>query len=176
MKLIYSLVLLAGLNVHAQADYVTAEWSIDYFTKDIVNPIENAQQMPAISGATCWDHAGATYNIDPWLLYSIAKVESGYNPWAINVNKNGTMDIGTMQINSAWLPTLKKFGIEKAHLFDHCLSIHIGAWVLAQNIRTFGFNRVAIGAYNAANPYKRAQYANKVLNTYQKLVDSHFAK
>ena len=159
------------LPAFAQYAYVPAEWSIDYFTQEIINPINSNQQMQqeASNNLNCWDHAGLTYNVDPWLLYSIAKVESNYNPYAVNLNKNGSWDIGTMQINSAWLPTLKKFGIEKYHLFDHCLSIHIGAWVLAQNIRAFGFNHVAIGAYNAASHDKRMRYANKVLSVYGKI-------
>ena len=33
--------------------------------------------------ANCWDNAGHYYHVDPWLLYAIAKVESGMNPHAV---------------------------------------------------------------------------------------------
>ncbi|MDT1883288.1 lytic transglycosylase domain-containing protein, partial [Acinetobacter baumannii] len=57
----------------------------------------------------CYIPAGARYNVDPTLIYSIAGVESDHDNLAINkANSNGTADYGLMQINSIWLPHLKK--------------------------------------------------------------------
>ena len=44
-------------------------------------------------------------------------------------NRDGSRDIGLMQINSSWLPTLVGHGINDHHLFDACTSIHVGACV-----------------------------------------------
>ena len=74
--------------------------------------------------AECWFDAGQRHNIDPLLLYSIAKVESSLNPSAINRNRNGTYDIGLMQINSTHLPRLSKAGITREKLLnDSCTSV-----------------------------------------------------
>lgn len=115
------------------------------------------------SGASaCWQDAAAQYGMNPYLLYAIAKTESNLNPSAINRNKNGSYDIGLMQINSSWLPTLRKYGIEEAQLWDACINIHVGAWVLAQNMRRMGNSWEAVGAYNARNSELRIKYAQKV--------------
>jgi len=112
--------------------------------------------------AACWEEAAARYGVHPYLLYAIAKTESGLNPKAMNRNKNGSYDLGLMQINSSWFRTLCKYGIEEQHLLDPCTSIHVGAWILAQNIRRMGNSWEAVGAYNASKPAIRLRYAQKV--------------
>jgi len=118
--------------------------------------------LPASSAATCWDEAGRRYGINSYLLYAIAKTESSLNPSAINRNKNGSYDIGLMQINSRWLPTLLKYGIREEQLLDACTSINVGAWILAENMRRLGNTWNAVGAYNARSSDKRLRYAMKV--------------
>jgi soluble lytic murein transglycosylase-like protein len=110
----------------------------------------------------CWEDAAARYGINPYLLYAIAKTESGLNPQALNRNKNGTYDIGLMQINSSWLPTLRKYGVNEQQLYDPCTSIHVGAWILAQNMQKLGNSWEAVGAYNARDAALRMKYAAKV--------------
>lgn len=110
----------------------------------------------------CWEEAASRYGVNPYLLYAIARTESGLNPLATNRNKNGSYDIGLMQINSSWLPTLRKYGVDEQQLFDPCTSIHVGAWVLAQNMQRMGNSWEAVGAYNARNPELRMKYAQKV--------------
>jgi hypothetical protein len=67
-----------------------------------------------------------------------------------------------MQINSTWLPTLRKWGIDRSQLLDACISAYIGAWILEQNIKQYGLTWNAVGAYNAASPEKRLAYANRI--------------
>ncbi len=112
--------------------------------------------------AACFDQAGARYGIAPSLLKAISAVESGFNPVARNRNRNGSEDIGHMQINSRWLGVLVSYGIGRNQLFDPCVNTHVGAWILAQNISRLGYGWDAIGAYNARSPEKRAAYARRV--------------
>jgi soluble lytic murein transglycosylase-like protein len=113
--------------------------------------------------AACWHEIGDKYGINPYLLYAIAKTESGLNPKAINrSNKNGSYDVGLMQINSSWFPKLRQYGISEQHLYQPCVSIEVGAWILAQNISRMGNSWEAVGAYNARNPERRRIYASKV--------------
>lgn len=111
----------------------------------------------------CLLDAAKRYAVSPRLLWSIAKVESGFNPRATNINTNGSMDIGLMQINTGWLPTLSRYGITRDHLFDPCVSLYVGAWVMAQNIQRHGPTLKALGAYNAVDPDKQLRYVRKVL-------------
>ncbi|HEI8868859.1 lytic transglycosylase domain-containing protein [Serratia sp. AKBS12] len=132
---------------------------------------------PAFSSfADCWEQAGARYGIEPELLQAIAMVESSLNPKATNTNTNGTADFGLMQINSSHLATLKKFNITSKHLLnDPCQNVMTGAWILAGNIRRFGYSWEAVGAYNAGTaqtPQRQAlrqKYIRKVVPQYLKL-------
>lgn len=118
----------------------------------------------SVNGA-CWSEAEAAYGVPAKLLYAIAKVETKFNPKAISKpNKNGSYDIGLMQINSGWLPTLKKFNISERGLLDPCTNIMVGAWILSNNIKKLGYNWNAVGAYNANTSWKRDIYAKKVHN------------
>lgn len=116
----------------------------------------------ALPAAACWQEAGERYQVSPALLYAIARTESGLNPAAVNRNRNGSTDIGLMQINSVWLPQLAKHGISERHLWEPCTNIHVGAWVLSQKVRKLGMTWDAVGAYNATTPAKRISYAWKV--------------
>lgn len=80
----------------------------------------------------------------------------------IATNANGSRDIGRMQINSSWLPTLARFGIHERDLLDGCVNTYVGAWILSQNIARLGLDWNAIGAYNATSPDKRLAYEAKI--------------
>ncbi len=116
----------------------------------------------AVPVHACWDDAAARYQVSSALLHAIARTESGLNPQAVGRNRDGSRDIGLMQINSWWLPTLARHGIREQDLFEPCTSIHVGAWILAQNVARYGYTWEAVGAYNAASPSLRQIYAEKV--------------
>jgi len=103
----------------------------------------------------CFDYAGKYYQVSPLLLKAIAKVESGFNPKAKNINKNGSVDIGIMQINSSWLPYLRKYGIKPEHLWNPCYNVLIGAMVLRYCINLYGNTWRAVDCYNKG---RKAQY------------------
>lgn len=144
------------------------------------NPIVNAlRQTTAFIAALCFMHgtaladciddAAAFQHVNVSLMRGIAQVESGMQPNRVNTNSNGTTDIGLMQINSSWLPVLAREGISEQSLFDPCTNAYVGAWILSENIRQFGPNWNAVGAYNAASPDKRLSYARKVYDAVQSI-------
>ena len=116
----------------------------------------------ALPAHACWDAAAQRYQVSSALLYAIARTESGLNPQAIGRNGNGSRDIGLMQINSSWLPTLASHGINERDLFEPCINIHVGAWILAGNVSRLGYTWDAVGAYNATRPTLRRAYIEKV--------------
>lgn len=128
--------------------------------------------------ADCWEETASRYDIEPELLQAIAAVESGYRAGAINTtNSNGTRDIGLMQINSIHLPRLLKQGITEDRLLSEpCLSVEVGASILAEFIRRFGYNWTAVGSYNvgpgagAQRDALRLRYAEKVWARYEALM------
>lgn len=101
----------------------------------------------------CFDLHGQAYGVNPNLLRALARTESSMNPRAINGSHQahtGSVDIGLMQINSRWLPTLSRFGIQREDLHDACTNIEVGAWILSTLMRDKGDSWDAVGAWNAA--------------------------
>lgn len=128
--------------------------------------------------AYCWAEAASRYDIEPELLQAIAAAESGYRAEAMNyANSNGTRDIGLMQINSIHLPRLLKLGITEQRLLDEpCLSVEVGASILADFVKQFGYNWTAIGSYNVGGgpgterEALRLRYAQKIWVRYEELM------
>jgi soluble lytic murein transglycosylase-like protein len=116
----------------------------------------------SIGRADCLDDAAHSFALDPLLVRSIAEHESRMQPLAVNRNRDGSYDIGLMQINSRWLPTLARAGIEAPQLWNACVNAYVGAWILRSNVERFGPTWKAVGAYNAASPEKQLRYANQI--------------
>ncbi|MCY0387203.1 lytic transglycosylase domain-containing protein [Robbsia sp. Bb-Pol-6] len=114
----------------------------------------------------CWTEAARAYGLDARLMYVIGERESGLNATALNRNRDGSYDIGVMQINSHWLPILKRYGISEKRLFDRCTNESVGAWILARNIRRYGATWRAVGGYNAHSPDKQRTYARRIFAGY----------
>ena len=114
----------------------------------------------------CFFDAGERYKIDPFLLIAIAKVESNFNPKAINTNKNGTKDYGLMQINSYWI---ERYKIPKEWLFEPCYNIHFGAMVLRKCMDSYSNNLpLAVDCYNKGQNAKiYSDYVLKVFKIYK---------
>ena len=123
-----------------------------------------AEVAKPIPFEVCFNSAAKHFSVNKTLLVAIAKTESEFNPIAINrSNADGSTDVGLMQINSWWFPTLQKFGIKSDQLFEPCSNIYVGAWILSQNIQQHGNKWKAVGAYNARSPIKQITYVNKVM-------------
>jgi soluble lytic murein transglycosylase-like protein len=108
---------------------------------------------------------------DPTLLKAIALQESGMNPSLVSGrNKNGTVDIGLFQINSSWLPKLRKQGITERQLYDGCVSAYVAVWILADACNTHGQTWRCVGAYNSPTESNRKIYAQRIHQRYMKLL------
>jgi len=118
--------------------------------------------------ADCLDDAAQFHHVNVVLVRAIAQQESGMRANATNINTDGTEDIGLMQINSSWLPKLRRYGITRAALFDACVNGYVGTWILASNIRQFGPTWKAVGAYNAVSTNRQLVYANTIYQRIQR--------
>ncbi|OCS32888.1 hypothetical protein AWR31_08080 [Campylobacter fetus subsp. venerealis] len=108
---------------------------------------------------------GKIYKIPPELLWGIAKTESNFKPNAININPNGSYDIGIMQINSSHKNWLKSQKISLDDLYDPGINIAVGSKILSMCIRKFGFTYKSLNCYNSGlSNTESNNYHLKVLN------------
>ena len=110
-----------------------------------------AHAQPSPTYDVCFDRHAERFGLDADLLRAIAVVESGMRPHVDGAPlSGGTRDIGLMQINSSWLPSLSRYGIALKDLRDPCTSIEVGAWILSDLVQRHGNTWDALAAYNAA--------------------------
>lgn len=131
------------------------------------------------------------FSLQPEILYAIADHESGYNPWALNIegrsvyppsreealaivekNRKKSFDVGLMQVNSYWI---KKFELTPAEALEPEGNLRLGAWILRYCLDKYGYNWRAIGAYHTGSPKNLPErsraYAVKVMKKYKALLD-----
>jgi len=121
------------------------------------------------TGNACLDLAAQNYNIRKEILYAVLAVEGG-SPGLKKRNNNGSYDMGPMQINSSWLPELRRRGISEYEVTsDYCTNVLVGAWILAQELQRAGAPQMntaeywqAVGRYNSRTPYFNSRYAVRV--------------
>ncbi len=125
----------------------------------------------------CLLSASKVNHIEPELLVSVISVERGY-PGLASRNKNGTEDLGIMQINTgAWLKLVSDsfFGSDSSKAYlklrdDGCFNIYIGAWILGAAIRAEKGNIwEGVGRYHSVNYQYKEKYIRLVKNKYYKI-------
>lgn len=107
------------------------------------------------------------YGVDPRAVQAIIKQETGGNPAAINrANRNGTVDYGLMQVNSATKDP-KSYNWK-----DPDANIAAGVQEFKNKLDAAGGNyQLAFQMYNGSGPAARA-YGQKVFTDYQRLKGS----
>lgn len=113
----------------------------------------NAAQAIPDESAGCLEQAAIWADVHPTLLRAIAWVESRGNPHALNWNRNGSYDVGLMQINSRWYHHGLKIWWKQ--LGQPCVSVAAAAWVLRQCVETHRYTWDAVGCYHAGEGWKR---------------------
>ncbi len=135
-----------------------------------------------------FNHGCALWGAPPTLALAIADIESGFNPWAVNIqgkshylrdresalalirkasSQRKSYDIGLMQINSYWLDRLN---LDPVDVLDPKINVIIGCWILSEELKRHGMTWKAIGAYHTPvnkNPARARAYAAKALKAWK---------
>ena len=134
--------------------------------------------------ATCMLLAAQTYQVPPAVMIGIMHVEGGRVGQQVGPNKNGTYDLGPMQVNSSWIPQLARaWNVDQKTAYrlvrdDGCVNVRVSAWILHKKIKDAGSLYKGIAHYNSATPGIGTRYAAKVISTMKRrgLLKSHYAK
>lgn len=159
-----------------------------FFTPAYAETLQNRQHvLEPLFDAPC-----ARYQVPKVLALAIARQESGYHPWIINISgwdvrprsreeaiqyaqwamRSGrSFDVGIMQINAYWI---KRYGWPVEQMLEPANNIKIGVWILAQEIRRHGLNWKAVAYYHTPlhkNPERGRAYARSVVGHVKKILD-----
>ncbi|MBS0351125.1 MAG: lytic transglycosylase domain-containing protein [Proteobacteria bacterium] len=117
----------------------------------------------------CINQAAVTYYVPAKVIISVIATEGG-NVGVARQNKNGTYDYGPMQVNSSWLPMIKKYGYTPELLQnDPCVNVMAGTWILSTKIAQATDYWSGVANYHSVTPLLNTQYKLKVLSYYQML-------
>ena len=117
----------------------------------------------------CIVAAAGAYRLPPAALVILLHVEGG-SLGRVSQNRNGTVDIGPMQINDQWLPQVAahwRASVPAAYqaLRDvFCANVEAGAWILRRGIdEAHGQFWEGVGYYHSHDPEHKAAYLRSVL-------------
>lgn len=129
--------------------------------------------FPSCVSAYCFDEVGQFYGIAPVVLKSIAEHESRMNPGLMLKNKNGSVDVGLMGINSINFSELRSKGIDPARLKEPCVNVIAGGYLLKKKMMKHGYTWRAVGAYHSETPEYTLKYMGFIQRKVAKKVVSH---
>lgn len=115
----------------------------------------------------CISQTAKRFSLPEMLLRSILDVESG-KVGELRINKNGTYDMGPMQINSSWLGKFSGYVSKEQIMYNGCTNIQVGAWILRYNIDKAGNFWKGVGNYHSTTKFRHDSYRSKVYTAMQK--------
>ena len=114
--------------------------------------------------------AAQVYHLPPRVLPSIQRVEGGRVGLA-SPNRNGSHDLGVMQVNTLWVAPLARYtgmppeAVRGRLQHDPCFNIAAAALILRIYLNeTRGDLMRAIGNYHSHTPARNLDYQAKVMN------------
>lgn len=118
----------------------------------------------------CLAVVSAFYHLPPHVLPSIQLVEAG-DPGLASRNKDGSVDLGVMQINSLWIAPLAQHtrqsqtAVRQRLLHDGCFNIAAAGAILRIYLNEEKGNLLrAVGDYHSHKKLRNLSYQLKVLD------------
>jgi soluble lytic murein transglycosylase-like protein len=129
----------------------------------------------AIPYFACMALVASYYDLPPRVLPAIQLVEGG-RPGIASVNRNGTADLGVMQVNTVWLPALARAAgldetaVRERLLHDACFNIAAAGAILRTQLDAAGGDLMrAVGNYHSRTPLLHEAYRARVMGAASRL-------
>jgi len=132
--------------------------------------------------------ASDVFGIEEDILRAISKVESGGKSCAINLDGKSyfpktfpeaskfigkSADFGVMQVNQYWV---KRLNLNSKSLFYPRINILVGAFILSEEFKSFGFSWKAFGGYHRGRNFESSALKKKRAIEYYYAVKSAYDK
>ena len=117
--------------------------------------------------ATCIRRAASGRSWLEKTLWGLRDQEAGWIGAQI-LNRNGTHDLGPLQVNSWWVTRIAaKIGREPAEIrywltHDACFNVDAARWIFLSALASTGDYWKAVGIYHSPTKWRRQQYAASV--------------
>ena len=117
--------------------------------------------------------ASQTHNVPPAIMAGIYLGEGGKIGQQVE-NKNGSYDLGPMQINTIWIPQLAKLWkvsekqARKKVKDDPCVNANVAAWILRGHINETKNLSKALEHYHSRTPKFGKKYKKRVIKLMKK--------
>lgn len=118
--------------------------------------------------SACIQAAAQRYRVEPVLILAILSTEGG-RPGLARLNRNGSYDLGPMQVNTLWV---SRAGLNAQQLRDHgCYNVFVGTAILANElVRSAGDMGAGIGNYHSRTPKHHERYRRQVRQQLRRLL------
>jgi hypothetical protein len=115
----------------------------------------------------CVQQAAFTYGLPEALILAILQTEGG-RPGLAQRNRDGSHDLGPMQVNTRWVQWA---GLNAGELRDHgCYNLHVGVAILARELRAAPDLATGIGNYHSRTPRHHRRYQRLILQSLKRLL------
>jgi hypothetical protein len=123
----------------------------------VASPATSAGEL-----SRCARRAADHFGIPDQVMLGIALAERGWVGASL-ANKDGSRDLGPMQINTIHLSELEPLGITEAMIRDDaCTNFAVAAWLLRQHYNETHDWPTAVGHYHSRLPEHSAAYIESV--------------
>jgi soluble lytic murein transglycosylase-like protein len=168
-------IVAMDMSIAEEPDLILLAYWDEAFREDTLVFFQNMTGSREIAEAILSN--ASEYNVSPALAFSLCAEESGYNPRALNRNKNETADRGLFQLNNASFPKLKM-----EEFYDTNVNVMYGISHLRWCLNTAGTEIAALAMYNAGEtrvrsvgtPKSTLDYVSRILKR-QRTIEEHFA-
>lgn len=112
----------------------------------------------------CSIAAAQRFGLPPSVMLAVAQIEGGRPGQAVR-NTNGTYDLGPMQLNTAWLATLRPYGVDpRWALAGGCYPYQLAAWrIRGHLVRDGGDYWTRVANYHSRTPAQNRPYRAQVI-------------
>jgi hypothetical protein len=128
-----------------------------------------ARRVMAVPYLACMALVASLYHLPPRVLPSIHAVEGG-GPGTVHRNRDGSEDLGVMQVNTIWIKPLAAYThldettLRTRLVWQPCFNIAAAGAILRNYIdEAHGDLMLAIGDYHSHTPALGAQYRARVM-------------
>ena len=136
----------------------------------------------AVPYLACMAMVASLYHLPPRVLPSIHAIEGG-RVGSVSPNRNGSEDLGVMQVNTLWLPALARYtGLSQAEVRERlinraCFNIAAAGVILRTYLdEANGDVMRAVGYYHSHTPALHDSYRLRVTGAASRLFETPTAR